>query len=58
MTITNTTCHTFTHHTDRGIAVECVAHGLLVEIPQQPKGEPTSREIAKATQAEHEEEHR
>lgn len=48
------TCQTFTHHTERGIAVECRTCGLLEEIPQQPKGEPSSREIAKAMQAEHE----
>lgn len=55
MTITNETCHTFTHHAGRAIVVECVAHGVVVEVDPQPKGEPSASEIAKAARAEHDE---
>jgi len=57
-TITNDSHHVWTHHTDRGVCVECVACGVLEEIPPQPKDQPSAREIAKATKAQHEEENR
>lgn len=55
MTIAANTCHTFTHHIERAVVVECVAHGVVVEVDPQPKGEPSAREIANAAKAEHDE---
>lgn len=52
--ITNETCHVWTHHVDRAVRVECVAHGVVVDVDPQPKGEPSAREIANAAKAEHE----
>lgn len=58
VTITNDTCHTFTHLVDRWVRVECVAHGVVVDVEPQPKGaQPTARAIARAAQAEHQAEH-
>lgn len=54
MKITDDTCHTFTHHVERAVVVECVAHGIVVEVDPQPRGEPSAREIAAAAKAEHE----
>jgi len=56
--ITNDTCHTWTHHVDRAVRVECVAHGIVVDVDPQPKGQPSAREIAAAARAEHEDESR
>lgn len=53
-----TTCQTFTHHVDRAVRVECVQHGVVVDVDPQPKGQPTAREIAAAARAEHEDESR
>ena len=58
MTITNDTCHVWTHMVDGEVRVECVAHGVVVDVPPQPKDEPSARDIAAAAKAEHEEERR
>jgi len=58
VTITNDTCHTWTHHVGGALVVECVAHGVVVEVEAQPKGEPSAREIAAAAKAEHDEANR
>ena len=44
MTITNTTCHTWTHNVDGKCRVECVAHGVVCD---------TTRELAPEAQREH-----
>ena len=53
--ITNDTCHTWTHHVDRAVRVECVAHGVVVDVDPQPKGQPSAKEIAAAAKHEHDE---
>lgn len=58
MTISNDACHTFTHHLDRALRVECIAHGVVVDVDPQPKGQPTAREIAAAARAAHEDDSR
>ena len=45
MTITNTTCHAWTHHTAGGTRVECVAHGVVFD---------GTADEAKAARLEHE----
>lgn len=54
-----TTCHTFVHHVDRDLRAECAQHPeWIVDVPPQPKGEPSARAITDAARAEHEGEHR
>ena len=44
MTITNTTCHTWTHNVGGKLRVECVAHGVVCD---------TTREDAPQAQRDH-----
>ena len=54
-----TTCQTFVHHVDGELRVECAQHPeWVVDVPPQPKGQPTAREIAAGARAEHEDESR
>jgi len=32
--ITDTTCHTWTHHVGKAVRVECVAHGVVFDGPR------------------------
>ena len=53
------TCQTFVHHVDGDVRAECAQHPeWIVDVPPQPKGEPSARSIADAARHEHEDESR
>lgn len=51
--ITDTTCHTWTHHVAGAVRVECVAHGVVADCTAEKGQRPTAREQATAAQREH-----